>query len=206
MAMPANSINTINNSRIWIINVKMNEISNNTLLSFRFDDKGNNILFEQSSKTPMSMFLNKVFIAFAIDTHYFSTSNKRKSALFFYFASVIYVIVGFKTCDFQRKRITVHIAMAPSVLEKIPDQVGYLVMNQDGAVISSGGELENEEKTASVIFQLIKTADKPFLLQQNSSETFKRMSYVPLALIGYVKKMKKQSEPKEPDKLLGSIK
>jgi hypothetical protein len=30
-------------------------------------------------------------------------------------------------------------------LERIPDQVGYLLLTEDGAVISFGGEMENEK-------------------------------------------------------------
>lgn len=44
-------------------------------------------------------------------------------------------------------------------LERIPDQVGYLVLTEDGAVISSGGELENDEKSANIIMGLIGLTD-----------------------------------------------
>ncbi|KAE8747274.1 hypothetical protein FOCC_FOCC005918 [Frankliniella occidentalis] len=44
--------------------------------------------------------------------------------------------------------------------ERIPDQVGYLVMTEDGAVVSSSGELENGERIANVVAGLISLSDK----------------------------------------------
>lgn len=45
-------------------------------------------------------------------------------------------------------------------LERIPDQIGYLVLNEDGAVLTSGGELENDEKIANIIMGLITLTNK----------------------------------------------
>ena len=45
-------------------------------------------------------------------------------------------------------------------LEKIPDQIGYLVLNEEGAVLTSGGELENDERSANIIHGLISLTDK----------------------------------------------
>lgn len=45
-------------------------------------------------------------------------------------------------------------------LERIPDQIGYLVLTEDGAVQSSGGELENDEKSANIIMGLISLTDR----------------------------------------------
>lgn len=45
-------------------------------------------------------------------------------------------------------------------MEKIPDQIGYLVLTEDGAVQSSGGELENDEKTANIIMNMITLTDR----------------------------------------------
>lgn len=45
-------------------------------------------------------------------------------------------------------------------LEKIPDVIGFLVLTQDGAVLSSGGELENDEHRANIIHGLINITDK----------------------------------------------
>ncbi|XP_075235945.1 late endosomal/lysosomal adaptor, MAPK and MTOR activator 4 [Lycorma delicatula] len=44
-------------------------------------------------------------------------------------------------------------------LERIPDQVGYLVLNEDGAVICSGGELENSEHVANIVLGMITLSD-----------------------------------------------
>lgn len=35
------------------------------------------------------------------------------------------------------------------------NQLGHLVLNEDGAVISSGGELENGESVAQIIINLV---------------------------------------------------
>lgn len=45
-------------------------------------------------------------------------------------------------------------------LDKIPDVIGFLVLTQDGAVLSSGGELENDEHRANIIHGLINITDK----------------------------------------------
>ncbi|XP_078056997.1 ragulator complex protein LAMTOR4 [Mustelus asterias] len=61
-------------------------------------------------------------------------------------------------------------------LERIPDQLGYLVISEDG-VLSSAGELENDEHAAGVIMRMMQTAVK--LCMNGSSEPFfKRMSVV----------------------------
>ncbi|XP_031353887.1 ragulator complex protein LAMTOR4 homolog [Photinus pyralis] len=40
-------------------------------------------------------------------------------------------------------------------MDRIPGQIGYLLLNEDGAVISSSGDLENDEKSADIIMGLI---------------------------------------------------
>ncbi|XP_012289183.1 ragulator complex protein LAMTOR4 homolog [Orussus abietinus] len=45
-------------------------------------------------------------------------------------------------------------------MERIPDQVGYLVLTEDGAVLASGGELENDERIADIIAGLVTSIDK----------------------------------------------
>ncbi|XP_011148589.2 ragulator complex protein LAMTOR4 homolog isoform X1 [Harpegnathos saltator] len=40
-------------------------------------------------------------------------------------------------------------------LDRIPDQTGYLVLTEDGAVLTSGGDLENDERMANVIVGLV---------------------------------------------------
>ncbi|KAJ3612577.1 hypothetical protein NHX12_020848 [Muraenolepis orangiensis] len=59
-------------------------------------------------------------------------------------------------------------------LERIPDQLGYLVISEDG-VLASAGELENDEHTAGVIMQMVRTACR-FRLQGSPEPPFKRIS------------------------------
>ncbi|XP_014473571.1 PREDICTED: ragulator complex protein LAMTOR4 homolog isoform X1 [Dinoponera quadriceps] len=40
-------------------------------------------------------------------------------------------------------------------LDRIPDQTGYLVLTEDGAVLTSGGDLENDERVANIIVGLV---------------------------------------------------
>ncbi|XP_053673103.1 ragulator complex protein LAMTOR4 homolog [Anopheles nili] len=37
----------------------------------------------------------------------------------------------------------------------LPDQLGFLVLSEDGSVHASGGELENDERSASIINNLL---------------------------------------------------
>uniref|UniRef100_A0A3Q2VGN1 Ragulator complex protein LAMTOR4 n=2 Tax=Haplochromini TaxID=319058 RepID=A0A3Q2VGN1_HAPBU len=59
-------------------------------------------------------------------------------------------------------------------LERIPDQLGYLVISEDG-VLASAGELENDEHTAGVMMQMVRTASR-FRLSGSADPPFKRMS------------------------------
>ncbi|KAK3517978.1 hypothetical protein QTP70_029099 [Hemibagrus guttatus] len=59
-------------------------------------------------------------------------------------------------------------------LERIPGQLGYLVISEDG-VLASSGELENDERTAGVIMQMVRTACR-FRLYGAAEPPFKRMS------------------------------
>ncbi|XP_050822812.1 ragulator complex protein LAMTOR4-like [Gopherus flavomarginatus] len=61
-------------------------------------------------------------------------------------------------------------------LERIPDQLGYLVIC-DGAVLASAGDLENAEHTAGVISELVATACG-FQLQHGPDPQFKCLSVV----------------------------
>ncbi|XP_063997147.1 ragulator complex protein LAMTOR4 isoform X5 [Pogoniulus pusillus] len=61
-------------------------------------------------------------------------------------------------------------------LERIPDQVGYLVIS-DGAVLASSGDLENDEQTAAVLSELVGTACG-LRLQRGHDPPFKRLSVV----------------------------
>ncbi|XP_069342003.1 ragulator complex protein LAMTOR4 isoform X3 [Eulemur rufifrons] len=59
-------------------------------------------------------------------------------------------------------------------LERIPDQLGYLVLSE-GAVLASSGDLENDEQAASAISELVSTACG-FRLHQGMNVPFKRLS------------------------------
>lgn len=37
----------------------------------------------------------------------------------------------------------------------IPNLMGFLVIADDGAVIASNGELENDEKTSDIVYKLV---------------------------------------------------
>ncbi|XP_062993494.1 ragulator complex protein LAMTOR4 isoform X1 [Elgaria multicarinata webbii] len=61
-------------------------------------------------------------------------------------------------------------------LERVPDQTGYLVIC-DGAVLASAGDLENDERTAGVISELVSTACA-FRVPRSPEVPFRRMSVV----------------------------
>ncbi|XP_047569006.1 ragulator complex protein LAMTOR4 isoform X2 [Lutra lutra] len=63
-------------------------------------------------------------------------------------------------------------------LERIPDQLGYLVLSE-GAVLASSGDLENDEQAASAISELVSTACG-FRLHHSTNIPFKRLSGVSL--------------------------
>lgn len=66
--------------------------------------------------------------------------------------------------------------IAAAGLERIPDQLGYLVISEDG-VLASTGELENDEHTAGVMMQMVRTACR-FRLCGPADLPFKRMSVI----------------------------
>ncbi|XP_069502509.1 ragulator complex protein LAMTOR4 isoform X4 [Ambystoma mexicanum] len=61
-------------------------------------------------------------------------------------------------------------------LERIPDQQGYLVINEEG-VIASAGDLENDERAAAVIIEMVNTASS-FRMHGSKELPFKRLSVV----------------------------
>ncbi|KAK9398461.1 ragulator complex protein LAMTOR4 [Crotalus adamanteus] len=61
-------------------------------------------------------------------------------------------------------------------LERIPDQTGYLVIS-DGAVLASAGDLENDERTAGAMAELVSTACA-FRLPRGPELPFRRVSVV----------------------------
>lgn len=40
-------------------------------------------------------------------------------------------------------------------MDQRPNQTGYLILNEEGAVLSSAGDLENDEKSAEIIMCLL---------------------------------------------------
>uniref|UniRef100_A0A1B6E3E8 Late endosomal/lysosomal adaptor and MAPK and MTOR activator 4 n=1 Tax=Clastoptera arizonana TaxID=38151 RepID=A0A1B6E3E8_9HEMI len=66
-------------------------------------------------------------------------------------------------------------------LERIQDQMGYLILTEDGAVIASGGELENSEHVANIIMGLISLADSILPEEEGYkkiSVTYRNFSYM----------------------------
>ncbi|KAM5334608.1 ragulator complex protein LAMTOR4-like [Glossophaga mutica] len=61
-------------------------------------------------------------------------------------------------------------------LERIPDQLGYLVLSE-GAVLASSGDLENDQQAASAISELVSTACG-FQLHHGINIPFKCLSVV----------------------------
>ena len=41
-----------------------------------------------------------------------------------------------------------------------PNLLGYLVMTEDGSVLASSGELENDEKTSEILYRMINLAPR----------------------------------------------
>uniref|UniRef100_A0A8C6V567 Ragulator complex protein LAMTOR4 n=1 Tax=Neogobius melanostomus TaxID=47308 RepID=A0A8C6V567_9GOBI len=62
-------------------------------------------------------------------------------------------------------------------LERIPDQLGYLVISSEDGVLASAGELENDEHTAGVMMQMVRTASR-FRLSGSPDVPFKRLSVI----------------------------
>ncbi|XP_068128229.1 ragulator complex protein LAMTOR4 [Hyperolius riggenbachi] len=60
-------------------------------------------------------------------------------------------------------------------LERIPDQLGYLVISEDG-VLASAGDLENDERFAGVIREMVTSACSFHCLGEQIP--FRRMSVV----------------------------
>ncbi|XP_055707864.1 ragulator complex protein LAMTOR4 homolog [Phlebotomus papatasi] len=62
-------------------------------------------------------------------------------------------------------------------LERIPDQIGYLVLTEDGAVQASGGDLENNEAKANIISGMVNLTENidPKVFKKNGC---KRISIV----------------------------
>ncbi|XP_065198448.1 ragulator complex protein LAMTOR4-like [Sycon ciliatum] len=62
-------------------------------------------------------------------------------------------------------------------LEKIPSSCGHVVLNTDGSVVLSGGELANDEKVARTVYSMVMDAHQ-LTKQASRSKTFNRLSIV----------------------------
>lgn len=61
-------------------------------------------------------------------------------------------------------------------MDRITGQTGYLILNEDGAVVSSSGELENDEKSANVIMNLVNLTSQIDPQAFSPEEGFKKIS------------------------------
>ncbi|XP_011876576.1 PREDICTED: ragulator complex protein LAMTOR4 isoform X1 [Vollenhovia emeryi] len=61
-------------------------------------------------------------------------------------------------------------------LERISDQTGYLVLTEDGAVLTSGGDLENDERVANIISSLVTLTNKVDAKAFPSHDPFEKIS------------------------------
>ncbi|KAL7644060.1 UNVERIFIED_CONTAM: hypothetical protein RMT77_004872 [Armadillidium vulgare] len=59
---------------------------------------------------------------------------------------------------------------------KYPDELGHLILNEDGAVISSSGDLQNDERLALVIMNILTSTTKSQLFPSESGEQFKKLT------------------------------
>lgn len=61
-------------------------------------------------------------------------------------------------------------------MDRISGQLGSLVLNEEGAVLSSSGELENDEKSADIIMGLVSLVSQIDPSGFPSDESFKKLS------------------------------
>jgi len=61
---------------------------------------------------------------------------------------------------------------------EVEGQTGFLVLGQEGTILSSGGDLQSDERVAAAIFQIVKTADQGKLEAKKISINYEDHSYV----------------------------
>lgn len=61
-------------------------------------------------------------------------------------------------------------------IQNIEGQTGYLILNTEGDVLFSSGELENDERAASIIMSLIDLSSQIDNLAFSPEEGFKKLS------------------------------
>jgi len=59
---------------------------------------------------------------------------------------------------------------------RIPDEVGHLILSEDGAIIASGGELENMESLGGTVMSLLSATSKGHLMPGDAGSSFKKIS------------------------------
>ncbi|XP_027704177.1 ragulator complex protein LAMTOR4 [Vombatus ursinus] len=84
--------------------------------------------------------------------------------------------IGEESLEARRLENLTHTSALTQGLERIPDQLGYLVLSE-GAVLASSGDLENDEQAAGAISELVSTACG-FRLYRGLDMPFKRLSVV----------------------------
>jgi len=63
-------------------------------------------------------------------------------------------------------------------IEKVSEQTGHLMLTIDGAVLTSSGDLENDERIANIVTNLISLTDKVDPKAFSSNEGFEKISIV----------------------------
>ncbi|CAH4026792.1 unnamed protein product [Pieris brassicae] len=58
----------------------------------------------------------------------------------------------------------------------VEDRLGYLILTEDGAVLESGGELENDERVATIVTDLISLSNSVDPVAFAPNENFKKIS------------------------------
>ena len=61
------------------------------------------------------------------------------------------------------------------IFDNVPDCVGYLIMNEDGSIERSHGELENNERIANLIYKMVLCATK-ISVNPTKQTTFNRFT------------------------------
>ena len=96
----------------------------------------------------------------------------------------VFIVLGFNFSRFSGKRFhdfnNFTVKMAANLvqgIDRIAGELGYLVVNSDGAVVASGGDLENEENIANIIVKMLQYAVK-VPLSADDSQNCKRISVV----------------------------
>jgi len=62
-------------------------------------------------------------------------------------------------------------------LEKVPDSVGFMILNEDGKILSAGGELEGEERIAGILTSFVSHLVR-LRKSDGSPQYFQRVSIV----------------------------